>query len=132
MNLLTLNAFTASDAVLVPLQAEFFALEGLSQLLLTLRDLRSGPNPGLAIDGILLTMFDRRNNLCQQVEQDARSNLGDLVLETRIPRNVRLSEAQSYAMPVMNYDPVSKGALAYRALAAELLERQGRTADALV
>ncbi len=132
MNLLTLNAFAASDAVLVPLQAEFFALEGLSQLLLTLRDLRSGPNPSLAIDGILLTMFDRRNNLCQQVEQDARSNLGDLVLETRIPRNVRLSEAQSYAMPVMNYDPTSKGALAYRALAAELLERQGRIEDALV
>lgn len=130
LNLLTINAFVASDTVLVPLQAEFFALEGLSQLLLTIRDIRGHANPNLAVDGVLLTMFDRRNNLCLQVEQDARENLGDLVLKTRIPRNVRLSEAQSHAMPVMNYDPASRGAIAYRALAAELLLRHKGLTDA--
>ncbi|MEL6586950.1 MAG: ParA family protein [Pseudomonadota bacterium] len=123
LNLLTINAFVASDTVLVPLQAEFFALEGLSQLLLTVREVRATANADLRLEGIVLTMFDKRNNLCQQVEEDARANLGDLVFRTRIPRNVRLSEAPSYAMPVMNYDPTSRGALAYKALASELLER---------
>ena len=123
LNLLTINAFVASDTVLVPLQAEFFALEGLSQLLLTVRQVRETANADLRIEGVVLTMFDRRNNLCLQVEEDARANLGDLVFETKIPRNVRLSEAPSYAMPVLNYDPTSRGALAYKALAAELLER---------
>ncbi|WP_179381401.1 ParA family protein [Jannaschia marina] len=123
LNLLTVNAFVASDTVLVPLQAEFFALEGLSQLLLTVREVRSTANADLRLEGIVLTMFDRRNNLCQQVEEDARENLGDLVFETKIPRNVRLSEAPSYAMPVLNYDPTSRGAIAYRSLAAELLQR---------
>lgn len=123
LNLLTINAFVASDTVLVPLQAEFFALEGLSQLLLTVREVRSTANADLRLEGIVLTMFDRRNNLCQQVEQDARENLGDLVLQTKIPRNVRLSEAPSYAMPVLNYDPTSRGAIAYRSLAAEVLQR---------
>ena len=130
LNLLTVNAFVSADSVLIPLQAEFFALEGLSQLLVTIRDIRGTANPRLEVDGVLLTMFDRRNNLCLQVEQDARENLGDLVLQTRIPRNVRLSEAQSYAMPVMNYDPSSRGAIAYRALASELLQRQRRLIDA--
>ncbi|WP_299648957.1 ParA family protein [uncultured Jannaschia sp.] len=123
LNLTTINAFVASDTILVPLQAEFFALEGLSQLLLTVREVRGSANTGLRIEGVLLTMFDRRNNLCQQVEDDARQNLGDLVLHTKIPRNVRLSEAPSYAMPVMNYDPTSRGAIAYRTLAGEFLQR---------
>ncbi|MGB3406333.1 MAG: ParA family protein [Jannaschia sp.] len=126
LNLLTINAFVASDTVIVPLQAEFFALEGLSQLLLTVRQVRETANMDLRIEGIVLTMFDKRNNLCLQVEEDARSNLGDLVFETKIPRNVRLSEAPSYAMPVLNYDPTSRGALAYKALAGELLERNRR------
>lgn len=123
LNLLTINAFVASDTILVPLQAEFFALEGLSQLLLTVREVRASANKDLRIEGVLLTMFDRRNNLCQQVEEDARQNLGDLVLQTKIPRNVRLSEAPSYAMPVLNYDPTSRGAIAYRTLAGEFLQR---------
>ncbi|SFJ69195.1 ParA family protein [Jannaschia pohangensis] len=128
LNLLTVNAFVASDSVLVPLQAEFFALEGLSQLLLTVREVRSSANSDLRIEGIVLTMFDKRNNICQQVEEDARENLGDLVMQTKIPRNVRLSEAPSYAMPVTNYDPTSRGAIAYRSLAAELLQREEETA----
>jgi chromosome partitioning protein len=123
LNLLTINALVASDAVIVPLQAEFFALEGLSQLLLTVREVRESANPALRIEGIVLTMFDKRNNLCLQVEEDARANLGDLVYETRIPRNVRLSEAPSYSMPVLTYDPTSRGAVAYRSLATEMLER---------
>jgi len=105
LNLLTLNAMVASDSVLVPLQAEFFALEGLSQLMLSVREIRDTANPNLRIEGIVLTMYDRRNNLCHQVEVDARENLRNLVFETMIPRNVRLSEAPSYGMPVINYDP---------------------------
>lgn len=123
LNLLTINALVAADSLLVPLQAEFFALEGLSQLLLTVREIRGTANADLRIEGIVLTMFDRRNNLCQQVEQDAREHLGNLVYATKIPRNVRLSEAPSHAMPVLNYDPTSRGAIAYRSLAAELLQR---------
>jgi chromosome partitioning protein len=123
LSLLTVNAMVAADSVLVPLQSEFFALEGLSQLMLTIRDVRATANPSLRIEGIVLTMYDRRNNLSQQVEQDARDNLGDLVFQTRIPRNVRLSEAPSYAVPVLSYDPQSQGAQAYRALAQELMEK---------
>jgi chromosome partitioning protein len=123
LNLLTVNALVAADAVIVPLQSEFFALEGLSQLMLTIRDVRERANPGLRIEGIALTMHDSRNNLARQVEDDARENLGELVFETVIPRNVRLSEAPSFAMPVLEYDPASRGAQAYRALAAELLAR---------
>jgi len=123
LSLLTINALVAAHAVLVPLQAEFFALEGLSQLMLTLREVRIGPNPGLRIDGVVLTMADSRNNLSRQVEADARTTLGDLVFDTVIPRNVRLSEAPSYAMPVLSYDPASRGSEAYRALARELLDR---------
>ncbi|WGH80296.1 ParA family protein [Jannaschia ovalis] len=123
LNLLTINAFVASSGILVPLQAEFFALEGLSQLLLTVREVRSTANADLRLEGIVLTMFDRRNNLCLQVEDEARETLGDLVFETKIPRNVRLSEAPSHAMPVLNYDPSSRGAVAYRSLASEVLAR---------
>ena len=121
LNLLTVNAMVASHSVLIPLQSEFFALEGVSQLLLTIREVRQSANPGLRIEGIVLTMFDRRNNLSQQVEQDARDNLGELVFKTKIPRNVRVSEAPSYALPVLNYDSNSLGARAYRALAEELI-----------
>ncbi len=124
LNLLTVNAMVAADAILVPLQSEFFALEGLSQLMLTIREVRQSANPGLRIEGVVLTMFDIRNNLCRQVEEDARDNLGELVYQTRIPRNVRLSEAPSYAMPILQYDPTSRGSAAYRDLAREVLVRQ--------
>lgn len=126
LNLLTVNAMVASDAVLVPLQSEFFALEGLSQLLLTIREVRQNANPDLRIEGVLLTMYDKRNNLSQQVEKDARDTLGDLVFSVVVPRNVRVSEAPSYALPVLSYDTASKGSEAYRALAQELLRRHGR------
>lgn len=122
LNLLTVNALVAAHSVLVPLQSEFFALEGLSQLMLTIREVRQTGNKDLRIEGVVLTMYDGRNNLSQHVEQDARSNLGDLVYKTVVPRNVRLSEAPSFAMPVLGYDTLSKGAKAYRDLAMEVLE----------
>ncbi|MCP9482612.1 ParA family protein [Shimia sp. CNT1-13L.2] len=128
LNLLTVNAMIASDSVLIPLQSEFFALEGLSQLMLTVREVRQTANPKLRIEGVVLTMFDARNNLSQQVEQDARDNLGELVMETRIPRNVRVSEAPSFAQPVIDYDPTSKGAEAYRELARELMSKHMKIA----
>ena len=128
LNLLTINAMVAADSVLVPLQSEFFALEGLSQLMLTIREVRQTANPELRIEGVLLTMYDARNNLSQLVEADARDNLGDLVLQTVIPRNVRVSEAPSYAMPVISYDTGSRGATAYRALAAELDKKNASVA----
>lgn len=122
LNLLTVNAMIASHSVLIPLQSEFFALEGLSQLMLTIQEVRTAANPNLRIEGIVLTMYDARNNLSQQVEADARDNLGDLVMQTMIPRNVRVSEAPSFAQPVLEYDSASKGAVAYRALASEIIE----------
>lgn len=128
LSLLTVNAMVASDSVLVPLQSEFFALEGLSQLMLTIREVRQTANPNLRIEGVLLTMYDIRNNLSQLVEKDARDTLGDLVFKTIVPRNVRVSEAPSYAMPVISYDPASKGSIAYRALAQEMVERFKNTA----
>lgn len=124
LNILTVNALIAADAVMVPLQSEFFALEGLSQLMLTIREVRQAANPNLRIEGVVLTMYDKRNNLSRQVELDARENLGDLVFKTLIPRNVRLSEAPSFAMPVLSYDSSSKGSIAYRALAAEVMRRE--------
>ena len=124
LNLLTVNAMVAADSVLVPLQSEFFALEGLSQLMLSLREVRDTANPSLRIEGVVLTMFDARNNLSLQVEEDAREALGDLVFQTRVPRNVRISEAPSFAQPVLTYDTLSKGSAAYRALAEEVLSRQ--------
>ena len=121
LNILTVNAMVASHSVLIPLQSEFFALEGLSQLLLTVKEVRQNANVNLRVEGIVLTMFDGRNNLSKQVEADARSNLRELVFETIIPRNVRVSEAPSYSMPVLTYDPSSKGSKAYMSLAKELL-----------
>jgi chromosome partitioning protein len=129
LSLLTVNAMVASDSVLVPLQSEFFALEGLSQLMLTIREVRQGANPDLRIEGVLLTMFDGRNNLSQQVESDARATLGDLVFRIVVPRNVRVSEAPSFALPVLSYDPASKGSEAYRSLARELALRHGWSRD---
>ncbi|QCP86982.1 ParA family protein [Cereibacter sphaeroides] len=129
LSLLTVNALIACDSVLVPLQSEFFALEGLSQLMLTIREVRGTANPALKIEGVLLTMYDKRNNLSQLVEGDARQNLGDLVFRTMIPRNVRVSEAPSYALPVLSYDPTSKGSEAYRALAREIAVRHGFVAQ---
>ncbi|TGN68685.1 ParA family protein [Paracoccus liaowanqingii] len=123
LGLLTVNAMVAASSVLVPLQAEFYALEGLSQLLATVKQVRQGANPRLRINGILLTMSDYRNNLSQQVEADARETLGDLVYPTVIPRNVRVSEAPSHAQPVLVYDPGSKGSVAYRQFAAEFTAR---------
>lgn len=128
LNLLTVNALVASHAVLVPLQSEFFALEGLSQLMLTIREVRQTANPNLRIEGVVLTMYDRRNNLSLQVEKDARDTLGDLVFTTVIPRNVRVSEAPSFALSVLDYDANSKGAQAYIALAAEILSRNTQQA----
>ena len=124
LSLLTVNAMVAANSVLVPLQSEFFALEGLSQLLLTVREVRQTANPKLRIEGVVLTMYDKRNNLSLQVESDARDNLNDLVFKTVIPRNVRISESPSFAVPVLEYDPTSKGSMAYRALAHELVDRQ--------
>lgn len=126
LNLLTVNAMVAAHSVLVPLQSEFFALEGLSQLMLTIREVRQTANPDLRIEGVVLTMFDSRNNLSQQVESDARDNLGDIVFQTKIPRNVRVSEAPSFALPVLDYDPTSKGAQAYRDLAREVIEKNAK------
>ena len=123
LSLLTVNALVAADAVLVPLQAEFFALEGLSQLMLTIREVRQTANPGLRVEGVLLTMYDGRNRLSLQVEADVRATLGDLVFKTIIPRNVRLSEAPSFGQPILTYDSLSRGSEAYRALAIEVLLR---------
>ena len=129
LSLLTVNAMVASHSVLIPLQSEFFALEGLSQLMLSIREVRETANPDLRIEGVLLTMYDGRNNLSQQVEADARATLGELVFNTIVPRNVRVSEAPSFAMPVISYDSTSKGSQAYRALAQEMVERLEETAS---
>lgn len=125
LNILTVNALTAAHGVMVPLQCEFFALEGLSQLLATIRRVQQRLNPSLVVDGIVLTMYDRRNNLSAEVARDVRDNLGDRVFDTIIPRNVRLSEAPSHGAPILAYDPDSTGAEAYRRLATEVLERMG-------
>ena len=124
LSLLTLNGLVAADTVLVPLQCEFFALEGVSQLVQTIDLVKRGPNPHLLLEGIVLTMFDRRNNLSDLVAADARSFFGTQVYETMIPRNIRISEAPSHGKPVLLYDKASSGALAYTRLAAEMLERQ--------
>lgn len=123
LSLLTINALVASNSVLVPLQAEFFAMEGLSQLMVTIREVRQSANPTLRIEGVVLTMVDSRNRLSQQVEADVRETLGDLVFATTIPRNVRLSEAPSFAQSVLAYDSASRGAQAYRALVSEVVAR---------
>ena len=124
LNLLTINAMVACHSVIVPLQSEFYALEGLTQLMLTIREVRQTANPNLRIEGVVLTMYDSRNNLSQQVEEDARENLKNLVFDTVIPRNVRLSEAPSFAQSILEYDGNSKGSIAYRSLATEIIQRE--------
>ena len=124
LNLLTVNAMAASDAILVPLQCEFFALEGLSQLLQTVEQVRSTLNPELSIHGIVLTMYDSRNNLSNQVVADVRQFMGKKVYETMIPRNVRISEAPSYGKPVLVYDLKCAGSEAYLRLATEVIQRE--------
>jgi chromosome partitioning protein len=126
LGLLTVNALTAADATLIPIQCEYYALEGLSQLLATIALVRDHLNPRLEIDGAVLTMFDSRTNLSGEVAAEVRTHLGEHVYETMIPRNVRLSEAPSHGMPIHAYAPESRGALAYQALAAEFRSRAGR------
>src|SRR5271168_1759927 len=124
LNLLTVNAMAAANAILVPLQCEFFALEGLSQLLKTVESVREQLNPGLTIHGIVLTMFDARNNLSEQVVADVREFMGAKVYDTIIPRNVRVSEAPSYGKPVLVYDLKCSGSEAYLRLATEIIQRE--------
>jgi chromosome partitioning protein len=124
LNLLTINSLSAADAILVPLQCEFFALEGLSQLIKTVERVKANLNPRLSIQGVVLTMFDRRNNLSEQVAEDVRSVLGDKVYQTVIPRNVRISEAPSHGKPVLLYDNACVGSQAYIKLASEIIRRE--------
>ena len=124
LNLLTMNAMARADSVLVPLQCEFFALEGLSQLLETVSQVRTSLNPALTIQGIVLTMYDGRNNLATQVVDDVRSFMGDKVYRTVIPRNVRVSEAPSYGIPAILYDLKCAGSQAYLQLASEVIQRE--------
>jgi chromosome partitioning protein len=124
LTLLTINAMAAADAVIVPLQCEFFALEGLSQLLKTIELVRANLNPSLDIQGIVLTMFDKRNRLSEQVAADVRANMGEKVYATMIPRNVRISEAPSHGLPALVYDLRCPGSEAYIKLAGELVQRE--------
>jgi chromosome partitioning protein len=126
LNLLTLNGLAAADAIVVPMQCEFFALEGLSQLLETVEQVRKSLNPGLTVHGIVLTMYDPRNNLATQVAEDVRAFMGEKVYQTMIPRNVRVSEAPSYGKPVLLYDLKCAGSQAYLKLASEVIQREGR------
>ena len=125
LSLLTLNALVASTGALVPLQAEFYALEGLSQLLKTIEDIKNSVNHDLMLEGVIITMFDGRNNLSNQVEQDVRSYLGTEVFTTKIPRNIRLSEAPSHGLPALIYDHKCSGSAAYINLAREVLNKSG-------
>jgi chromosome partitioning protein len=128
LDLLTLNALVAADTVLIPMQAEYFALEGVSELLDTIERLRQGFNPTLGIEGVVLTMYDERTNLAQQVTQELKKFFGDKLLETTIPRNVRLAEAPSYGKPALLYDVRSRGAESYIRLAKEIMDRQQKPA----
>lgn len=123
LGLITLNMLVAADALLIPLQCEYYALEGLSQLMETVQRVQDSLNPALALDAVLLTMFDPRLNLSKQVAADARAHFGDLVLTTVVPRNIRLAEAPSFGKPIVVYDVASVGAQAYMAVARELIER---------
>ncbi len=127
LDLLTLNALVAADGLLVPLQAEYFALEGISELMETLDKVSQAFNPALALEGVLLTMYDDRTNLSQQVTANLREFFGEKLFRTTIPRNIRLAEAPSHGLPVALYDPRSRGAEAYRELAAEVMERSSPT-----
>jgi chromosome partitioning protein len=129
LDLLTLNALVAADSVLVPMQAEYFALEGVSELLDTIERLRLSFNPGLHIEGVLLTMYDDRTNLAQQVTQELKRHFGDRLLETIIPRNIRLAEAPSYGKPALLYDVRSRGAESYIKLAKEIMHRKMHPAE---
>ena len=129
LGLLTLNTLTAADSVLIPIQCEYYALEGLSQLLNTVRLVQRGLNPDLDIEGVLLTMYDARLNLSRQVAAEAREYFGAKVYQTAIPRNVRLAEAPSFGRPIVLYDALSKGSQCYLALAQELITRTPRSAD---
>jgi len=124
LGLITVNALTASDSVIIPVQCEFFALEGIAKLLNTIKIIKSKLNPELKVEGFLLTMFDNRLRLSNQVYEEVKRHFGDLVFNTVIARNVRLSEAPSHGMSVLDYDPSSKGAQNYKALAKELINRQ--------
>lgn len=126
LGLLTLNTLTAADSVLIPIQCEFYALEGLSQLLNTVRLVQRNLNPGLQIEGVLLTMYDQRLNLSRQVAEEAAEYFGDRVFRTTVPRNVRLAEAPSFGKPIVLYDVMSVGAQSYLSLAKELIERASR------
>lgn len=123
LDLLTLNALVAADSVLIPMQAEYFALEGISELMDTVERIRSGLNPKLEVEGVVLTMYDDRTNLAQQVTSELKRHFGDKLLKTTIPRNVRLAEAPSHGKPVLIYDVKSRGAESYMELAKELMER---------
>ncbi|HAC06561.1 MAG TPA: chromosome partitioning protein ParA [Gemmatimonadetes bacterium] len=129
LGLLTLNTLTAADSVLIPIQCEFYALEGLSQLLNTVRLVQKGLNPGLDIEGVLLTMYDARLNLSRQVAAEAREYFGVKVYQTAIPRNVSLAEAPSFGQPIVLYDVLSKGSQSYLALAQELIKRTASASD---
>ena len=128
LGLLTVNALTAADAVVIPIQCEYYALEGLSQLIATINLVRNHLNPDLAIKGVVLTMYDGRTNLSAEVDAEVRKHLGSAVFRTVIPRSVRLSEAPSYGLPIALYRPDSRGAEAYASMATELRERDGRPA----
>ncbi len=132
LNLLTINALVAADSVLVPLQCEFYALEGLSQLMRTIERVQRALNPRLELQGVVLTMYDQRNNLCDQVAADVRGHLGARVFDTMIPRNVRIAEAPSHGKPVLIYDHGCVGSQAYIRLAAEVLRRAGLGAPSVV
>jgi len=125
LNLLTVNGLTAAQAVLIPMQCEYYALEGLSDLVQTIKKVRANLNPALEIEGLLRTMYDPRNTLAQQVSDQLVEHFGDKVYRTVIPRNVRLAEAPSHGVPALKFDPASKGAQAYLALAGEMLNRAG-------
>lgn len=132
LNLVTVNALTAADAVMIPMQCEYYALEGLSDLVNTIKKVRTSLNPRLEIEGLLRTLYDNRNMLAQQVSAQLESHFGDKVYSTVIPRNIRLAEAPSYGMPVLVYDKSSKGAQAYVELAAEIIQRTSAKSTAKV
>ncbi len=129
LNMLTVNALVAAEGVIIPMQCEYYALEGLSALIETIESVRSTANPNLSIEGLLRTMFDPRNNLSNEVSAQLISHFGDKVYRTVVPRNVRLAEAPSHGLPAIQYDKTSRGALAYLALAGEMLRREAKAAE---
>ena len=128
LGFITVNALTAADSVIIPVQAEYFALEGISQLLNTIRIIKSRLNPGMEIEGFLLTMYDARLRLANQIYEELKGHFGDMVFSTVIPRNIKLSEAPSHGLPIILYDPDSRGAISHRQLAKEVLDRNRKKA----